>query len=147
MFKKVLSTDPDQWATIPLRFALGVIFVAHGGQKLFGWLGGKGLAGTAGFLTAKLGLSPGMLWAVLVGLAEFGGAILLLMGLFTRLGALAITIVMLVAIIGVHRGAFFMPAGLEYPFALLGAALALLLAGGGRFSLDAWLLKKGGTGE
>ncbi len=147
MCKRFLNTDASLWATLPLRLALGVIFAAHGGQKLFGWLGGKGLAGTAGFLTSKLGLSPGMLWAVLVGLAEFGGAVLLLLGLFTRLGALAIASVMLVAIVGVHGGAFFMPAGMEYPFALLCAALALLIAGGGRFSLDAWLQTKCGKGE
>jgi len=147
MWTKLLSSDSNQWATIPLRLALGVIFLAHGGQKLFGWLGGRGLAGTAGFLAGKLGLEPGMLWALLVGLGEFGGALLLLLGLFTRLGALAIAIVMLVAILKVHWGTFFMPAGIEFAFSLLCSALALLIAGGGKFSMDARLQKIGGQGE
>ena len=147
MWTKLLSSDANQWATIPLRLALGVIFLAHGGQKLFGWLGGRGLAGTAGFLAGKLGLEPGMLWALLVGLGEFGGAVLLLLGLFTRLGALAIAIVMMVAIIKVHWGTFFMPAGIEFAFSLLCSALALLIAGGGKFSLDARLQKICGPGE
>ncbi|MCX5892658.1 MAG: DoxX family protein [Deltaproteobacteria bacterium] len=138
--KKFLTTDAGQWATIPLRIALGVIFMAHGGQKLFGWLGGKGLEGTAGFFI-KLGLTPGMLWAVLAGLAEFGGGLLVLLGLFTRFGAASIALVMLVAILKVHWGAFFMPSGIEYAASLFATAIALLIAGGGRFSLDAQLQK------
>jgi putative oxidoreductase len=143
MFKILLATDAKQWATLPLRIALGVIFLAHGGQKLFGWLGGKGLLATAGYFAGKLGLTPGLLWALLAGGAEFGGAVLLLFGLFTRLGALSIAIVMSVAIAKVHWGTFFMPTGIEFAFSLLGSALALLIAGGGKFSLDAWLQKTG----
>ena len=141
MWKKFWSTDDQQWATIPLRIALGVIFLSHGGQKLFGWLGGKGLEGTAGFFAGKLGLTPGILWATLAGLAEFGGGLLVLLGLFTRLGALFIATVMLVAIFTVHWGAFFMPTGMEYAFSLFAAAVALLIAGGGKFSLDTRLAK------
>ncbi len=141
MWRQFLSTDAKQWATLPLRIALGVIFMAHGGQKLFGWLGGKGLEGTAAFFV-KLGLTPGLLWAVLAGLGEFGGGLLVLLGLFTRLGALAIAVVMLVAILKVHWGAFFMPAGVEYAASLFAGALVLLIAGGGRFSLDAGLQKR-----
>ncbi len=139
MWKKFLDTNAGLWATIPLRIALGVIFLAHGSQKLFGWFGGHGLAGTAAFFAAKLGLAPGWLWAVLAGGGEFLGGLLVILGLFTRFGALCITVVMLVAIFKVHWGIFFMPAGMEYPAALLAAALALLLAGGGKFSLDAVL--------
>ena len=145
MWKGFLTTDAKQWATIPLRIALGVIFLAHGGQKLFGWLGGKGLVATAGFFAGKLGMTPGMLWAALAGIGEFGGALLLLFGLFTRLGALSISIVMLVAISKVHWGTFFMPTGIEFAFSLLCSAVALLIAGGGKFSLDAWLQKTGRT--
>jgi putative oxidoreductase len=141
MWKGFLTTDAKQWATIPLRIALGVIFLAHGGQKLFGWLGGKGLVATAGFLAEKLGMTPGMLWAMLAGIGEFGGGLLLLLGLGTRLGALLISIVMLVAIVKVHWGTFFMPTGVEFAFSLLASAVALLIAGGGKFSLDAWLQK------
>ena len=145
MLKALLSTDARQWATLPLRIALGVIFLAHGGQKLFGWLGGKGLMATAGYFAGKLGLNPGLLWATLAGVGEFGGAVLLLFGLFTRLGALSIAIVMLVAITQVHWGTFFMPTGLEFAFSLLCSAVALLIAGGGKFSLDAWLQPAGPT--
>ncbi len=143
MWKTLLNTDAKQWATIPLRIALGVIFLAHGGQKLFGWLGGKGLTGTAGFLAGKLGLTPGLMWALLVGIGEFGGGLLVLIGLFTRLGALSIALVMLVAIFAVHWGAFFMPSGIEFAFSLFASAVALLIAGGGRFSLDARLKETG----
>ncbi len=141
MRKRFLITDEKQWATIPLRIALGVIFLAHGGQKLFGWLGGKGLSATGVFFAGKLGLAPGMLWAVLAGIGEFGGALLLLFGLFTRFGALMIAIVMVVAICKVHWGTFFLPTGIEFAFSLLGSAVALLIAGGGKFSLDSWLQK------
>jgi putative oxidoreductase len=145
MFKTLMSTDARQWATLPLRIALGVIFLAHGGQKLFGWFGGKGLLATDGYFEGTVGLSPGLLWALLAGWGEFGGAVLVLTGLFTRLGALSIAIVMSVALAKVHWGTFFMPKGMEYAFALLGAAVALLIAGGGRFSLDAWLQKTNRT--
>ena len=141
MWQTFLRTDEKQWATIPLRIALGLIFMAHGGQKLFGWLGGKGLEGTAGFFAMKLGLTPGMFWAALAGLGELGGGLLVLLGLFTRLGAFSIAMVMLVAILKVHWGAFFMPAGMEYAASLLAAAVALLIVGGGKFSLDAQLQK------
>ncbi len=145
MFKTLLTTDARQWATLPLRIALGLIFLAHGGQKLFGWLGGKGLTATAAYFTQKLGMNPGLLWAALAGVGEFGGAVLVLLGLFTRLGALSIAVVMLVAIFQVHWGAFFMPKGIEFAFSLLASALALLIAGGGKFSLDAWLQETGRT--
>jgi putative oxidoreductase len=111
-------------------------------QKLFGWLGGKGLEGTAGFFAGKLGLTPGILWALLAGIAEFGGGLLVLLGLFTRLGALFISTVMLVAIFKVHWGAFFMPTGIEYAVSLFAAAVALLISGGGKFSLDTRLAQK-----
>ncbi len=142
MWKRFLTTDAKQWATIPLRIALGVIFLSHGGQKLFGWLDGKGLEGTAGFFAGKLGLNPGILWALLAGIAEFGGGLLVVLGLFTRLGALFISTVMLVAIFKVHWGTFFMPTGIEYTVSLFAAAVALLIAGGGKFSLDTLLAKK-----
>lgn len=145
MLKTLLRTDARQWATLPLRIALGLIFLAHGGQKIFGWLGGKGLTATAAYFTQKLGMNPGLLWAALAGVGEFGGAVLLLLGLFTRLGALSIAVVMLVAIFQVHWGAFFMPKGIEFAFSLLASALALLIAGGGKFSLDAWLQETGRT--
>jgi putative oxidoreductase len=141
MWKMLLGTDEKLWATISLRIALGLIFLAHGSQKLFGWLGGKGLMGTADLFAVKMGLTPGIFWATLAGIGEFGGGLLLLFGLFTRLGALSISIVMLVAIFKVHWGTFFMPTGTEFALSLFCSALALLITGGGKFSLDAWLQK------
>ena len=141
MWKMLLVTDEKLSATIPLRIALGLIFLAHGSQKLFGWFGGKGLMGTADFFALKMGLTPGMFWAALAGIGEFGGGLLLLFGLFTRLGALSVALVMLVAIFKVHWGAFFLPAGAEFALSLFCSALALLITGGGKFSIDALLQK------
>ena len=138
-WKRFLATDQNQWAMVPLRIALGIIFISHGAQKLFGWWGGHGLSGTAMLFAGKFGLAPGWLWALLAGGGEFVGGLLLLLGLFTRLGAFSICIVMLVAIFKVHLGSFFMPTGVEYPCSLLAGAMALLIAGGGKFSLDARL--------
>lgn len=137
MLKRLLFTDGRWWAPVPLRIALGLIFMAHGGQKLFGWFAGYGLQATAGFFEQNLGMAPGIFWATLAGCGEFFGGLLVFLGLLTRFGALNIAIVMLVAIFKVHWPAFFAPAGIEYPMALLGAALALMIAGGGKFSLDA----------
>jgi len=142
MLKKLLSTDGRWWAPVPLRIALSLIFMAHGSQKLFGWFGGDGLQATAGFFEQKLGMFPGIFWATLAGCGEFFGGLLVFWGLLTRFGALNLAIVMLVAIFKVHWPAFFAPAGIEYPMSLLGAALALMIAGGGKFSLDAAIYGK-----
>ncbi|MCZ6700666.1 MAG: DoxX family protein [bacterium] len=133
---KLVETKAGWW-TIPLRVSLGVIFMAHGAQKLFGGFGGKGLQATAELFATKLGLTPGILWASLASGGEFFGGLLVLIGLFTRLGALNIAVVMLVAMLRVHWGAFFLPGGIEYTLALLGSALALLIAGAGPASFDA----------
>ncbi|RME04711.1 MAG: DoxX family protein [Planctomycetota bacterium] len=127
-----------------LRVILGVVFFAHGAQKLFGWFGGKGLEAMAGFLEAKLGMAPGMMWAVLAGGGEFFGAILVFIGLLTRFAALVLCIVMGVAIAKVHFPAFFLShGGMEYALTLLLVALALCVGGGGRISLDFYFCGKG----
>ena len=129
-----MRTQPT-WMTVPVRMALGLIFIAHGAQKVFGVWGGKGLSAfTAG--VAPLGLQPAWLWMGAAAFAEFIGGLLVLLGLFTRFGALMIVAVMVVAMSGVHWGAFFLPRGIEYTLALLAMALALLIAGGGRMSID-----------
>ena len=84
-----------------LRLVLGVIFIGHGAQKLFGSFGGHGLKGTAGFFE-QIGLKPGRAMALLAGLAEFGGGLLVLVGFLTPLGAFAIIAVMAVAIARAH---------------------------------------------
>jgi putative oxidoreductase len=134
------------WAALPLRLSLGVIFMAHGSQKLFGFFGGPGLHAMGVMFETKMGLAPGLLWATLAGCGEFFGGLLVLIGLLTRFGALNICVVMLVAIFHVHWGKFFLPAGMEYPLGLLGSALALLIGGGGRLSLD-HAIAQGVSGE
>lgn len=134
-----LTTTSSLWMTLPLRVALGVIFIAHGAQKVFGAFGGPGLGRFAAG-TAPFGLQPAWLWLGAAAFAEFIGGLLVLLGLFTRLGALLIISVMLVAIAGVHWPAFFAQnRGFEFPFALLMMAVALLIAGGGRWSVDSKL--------
>jgi putative oxidoreductase len=145
LVRSVIRTREDLWMTVPLRITLGIIFFAHGSQKLFGWFGGRGLQGTAETFAVKFGLTPGMFWAVLDTFGEFAGGILVFLGLFTRFGALNIAVVMVVAILRVHRRAFFLPSGMEFPVALLGSAIALMIAGGGELSLDALIQKKTGT--
>ncbi len=139
MLKALTKTCGTCWVTLPLRLVLGAIFLGHGGQKLFGWFGGYGLQATAGFFADKLGMTPGIFWAALAGGGEFFGGLLVLLGLVTRFGALNIAIVMLVAIVRVHWGTFFGPTGIEYPLAVFGSAVALLIAGGGALSVDAAL--------
>lgn len=118
-----------------LRLTLGAIFVAHGSQKLFGAWGGGGIEGTGQFF-AQNGLKPGEALAVLAGTGELVGGILLALGLLTRLGALAIAVPMVIAIVAVHLPGPFID-GFEFPLALLAAAIVMLLVGPGRLSLDA----------
>lgn len=122
---------------LTLRALLGVVFVAHGAQKLFGAFGGEGLQGRADLMVG-LGLEPGMLFAVLIGVAEFGGGLLLILGLLTPLGALAIAGTMVGAIVTVSgaNGFFTQDGGLEYNLLLIALALVLLAFGPGRYSVD-----------
>lgn len=114
-----------------LRIVLGVIFAAHGGQKLFVY----GLAGvTEGF--GQMGVPfPGLVGPA-VGLLEFFGGIALVFGLLTRVVGLGLAADMLGAIVLVHAKAGFFNPGIEFVLALGGGAAALALAGAGRYSLD-----------
>ena len=120
-----------------IRVVLGGIMAAHGAQKLFGWFGGPGLAGTGGWLEA-MGLRPARAWAGLTGLAEFGGGALLILGLLTPLGAAAVAGVMLVAIATVHwrNGFFNSNGGYEFNLLIVAAAIALAFTGPGTISID-----------
>ncbi len=123
-----------------LRLAVGGFFFGHGTQKLFGWFGGRGLAGTAeGF--EKLGLRPGRANAVAAGVAEAGGGALLAAGAATPLAASVLTGTMLTAIQRAHlkNGPWAANRGYEYNVVLIGVALALAELGPGRVSLDAAL--------
>lgn len=136
MFRKLIATAPA-WYTVPLRLALGIIFTAHGAQKSLGAFGGKGLAAFVANDTPFGFMRPAWLWLGAAAFAELIGGILILAGFLTRVGAFLIVCVMLTAMLGVHwRGGFFLPGGFEYTFALLGMALALLIAGGGQASVD-----------
>jgi putative oxidoreductase len=122
-----------------LRIVVGVIFVMHGAQKLFGAFGGGGIDGTAQFFE-QAGIAPGVFWAWVAGLVEFFGGLALLLGAVTRYAALLLAIQMLVAIFAVHLPhGFFLPQGFEYALTLLGANVALLLGGAGELALDPYL--------
>jgi len=138
-FKRVLATDAG-YGPLVLRVLVGVIFAAHGAQKLFGWFGGYGLEGTGQFF-GSIGLNPGTLMALLAGAAELFGGLALVFGLLVRPAAAALAFTMLVAIFAVHIGkGFFMDkGGYEYALALFAASLSLLFSGGGRYAVDAAL--------
>ena len=123
-----------------LRLVLGVIFIGHGAQKLLGTFGGPGLKGTAGFFE-QVAIKPPYLMAVLAGLAEFVGGILVILGFLTPLAALALIGVMIVAVLTVHlkNGFFVTNGGYEFNLALAGMALTLLIVGAGAYSLDSVL--------
>ena len=123
-----------------LRLVVGLTLAAHGAQKLFGWFGGHGLAGTGGFLE-QLGFHPGKRAALMAGLSEAVGGLLLALGAATPLAATLIVGVMSVAIATVHlpKGYFNHLGGFEYLLVLSVVAMSVVLTGPGRFSVDGWL--------
>ena len=124
-------------AALALRVPVGIIFIAHGAQKLFGLFGGYGLEGTGQWMES-IGLTPGYLMALMAGSAEFFGGLALLIGLLVRPAALSLSFAMLVAIFSVHihNGQFMSNNGYEFGLALLAAAVSLLFSGAGSLSLD-----------
>jgi putative oxidoreductase len=137
--QRLLSTDA-RWSPLALRVPVGIIFAAHGAQKLFGWFGGYGLEGTGQWM-ASIGLAPGYLMALLAGSAEFFGGLALILGLLVRPAAAVLALTMLVAILSVHidKGLFVAKNGYEFGLALLVVAVSLALSGAGRASIDAAL--------
>ncbi|MEW9700086.1 DoxX family protein [Paenibacillus sp. SI8] len=123
-----------------IRLVIGLTFAAHGTQKVFGWFGGYGPKGTGGFFES-IGIKPGVLMAVLAGLAEIAGGLLFAAGLWTIAGAALIVLTMLVAIIKVHgkNGYWVTANGIEYNVALIVIAIGVALIGAGDYSLDAIL--------
>jgi putative oxidoreductase len=120
-----------------LRLVVGLLFMGHGAQKLFGIFGGHGVDGTGRFFES-LGLRPGRRHALFAGLGEFCGGLLVLLGWFTPIGAAAIIAVMVAAIWTVHgpKGLWSTDGGFEYNLVLIATALALAGAGAGSWSLD-----------
>ncbi len=141
----------DYTATIApllIRIPLGAIFLAHGSQKLLGLFGGSGLTATFATFEQKLGIPP--IFTLLAIIAEFAGGIGVLTGFLTRFSAAGIASVMAVAIYKVHwANGFFMNShcipgrghGIEFTLALLGMALYLSVAGGGRWCVDRLIFK------
>ena len=122
------------------RLVFGLLLVGHGTQKLFGWFGGYGLAGTGGFFEG-LGFRPGRAFAAAASLTEIAGGLLLALGFLGPAGPALIISVMLVAAISVHwqNGLFAASNGIELPLLYAAGAISLALTGPGRFSLDAVL--------
>lgn len=120
-----------------LRVVVGILFVGHGTQKLFGWFGGAGLGGTAETFEA-IGLRPGRLHAPAAGLAEAGGGALLALGLLVPFAAAALIGTMTAAIVTVHarNGVWVTEKGFEYNLVLIAVAFAVTGAGPGDWSLD-----------
>lgn len=124
-------------ALLVIRAWLGFTFFLHGSQKLFGWFGGGGILGTARYFEG-VGIRPGRFWAVLAGLGELGGGVLIGFGFLTPLGALAIIITMVVAVSAVagRRGFWVQNGGYEYNLLIIAVALMLILTGPGAYALD-----------
>ncbi|SFD68198.1 putative oxidoreductase [Lentibacillus persicus] len=119
-----------------IRLVLGISLAGHGAQKLFGWFGGHGAKGTGGFFES-IGVKPGVPMAVLVGLFEFVGGLLLATGLLTWLAAVLIVIVMIGAIFKVHlpNGYFADNGGIEYPFVIIAIVVGIALIGPGAYAI------------
>ncbi len=141
MVKKLFATNDDT-ALLILRVLLGIVFFPHGMQKLFGWFGGYGFSGTFGFFTGSMHV-PAVL-AFLAIIAEGLGCLGLITGFLTRLSALGIGTNMLVAVLMIHyKFGFFMNwdgkqagEGIEYHILVIAIALALIIRGGGKWSVD-----------
>src|ERR1700732_2754153 len=136
MFRKLFAAD-DDGATAVLRVVLGVVFFAHGAQKMLGWFGGPGFSGTMGMFTGYMHIPAP--FAFLAIAAEFFGGLGLILGFLTRIAAFGIAINMVVAVAMVHRSfGFFMNwsgtqkgEGFEYHLLVLAIATFLMIRGAG----------------
>ena len=140
--KNILASNLS-FSGLPLRVIAGIIFAAHGAQKLFAWFGGYGLDGTGQWMES-IGITPGYLMAMMAGSAEFFGGLLLIIGLLTRPAALLLAFTMLVAIFSVHidNGLFMSNNGYEFGLALFAISIALMIQGAGKYSIDNILVRK-----
>ncbi len=144
--KKLLATNPTNTTALIARLAIGIVIFSHGAQKLFGWFGGYGFSGTMGFLTGGAHLP--WLIALLVILIESIGSLFVIAGLLTRIAALGILLEFIGVVFTVHlQNGFFMNwagnqkgEGIEFFLLLFALAVILLIAGGGRASVDAAII-------
>jgi putative oxidoreductase len=123
-----------------IRLVIGVLFIGHGAQKLFGWFGGHGLKGTGGWFDS-IGMKPGVTLALIAGLSELVGGLLFALGLLTPLAAILIAATMFMAIVKVHgqNGLWATSNGYEYNLTLLAMAIGIALIGPGQYAVDAFL--------
>jgi putative oxidoreductase len=147
MLKRLLKTSDDSVLTV-LRVVLGVVFFMHGAQKMLGWFGGYGFHGTMGFFTQKMGIPAPLAFLAIA--AEFFGGLGLLAGLLSRVAAFGVAVNMVVAVWMVHfQNGFFMNwsgtqkgEGFEYHLLTLAALMAVMVRGGGAFSVDGVLSRE-----
>lgn len=123
-----------------IRVVIGVLFIGHGAQKLFGSFGGYGLKGTGGWFES-IGIKPGVTMALIAGLAELFGGILFTLGLLTPLAGIMIAGTMVMAIVKVHgqNGLWSTANGYEYNLTILAVAIGVALIGPGQYALDTFL--------
>ena len=139
--KKIFATNPENITALIARLALGVAVFPHGAQKLLGWFGGYGFAGSMGYFTGTVG-APWLV-GLLVILGEFFGPILLILGFGTRFAAASLAIIMLGAAWQLRANGFFMNwfgnqkgEGIELFILVIGIAISLVISGGGKWSVD-----------
>ena len=145
--KALFQTD-DAWSSFLLRITLGCVMFPHGAQKLLGWYGGGGFSGTMGFFTEQMGMPALIAFLIIIG--ESFGSVGLLVGFLTRFTAASLGIIMVGAIGLVHLpNGFFMNwfgqqagEGYEYHLLVIGICLALLITGGGKWSVDGAIAEK-----
>lgn len=145
MFQKIIRTDPPSTAAFVLRVILGAVMFPHGAQKMLGWYGGKGFTATLEGMTTGAGLPWIIVFLVII--IEFVGSLALIAGIVGRLMAFATGVVMIGAMFKVHlANGFFMNwsgqqagEGFEYHLLAIGIAIALMIMGSGRWSVDAAL--------
>jgi putative oxidoreductase len=151
--KKIIETNANNNTALIARLALGITVLPHGAQKLFGMFGGYGFTGTMGFLTTQAGLP--YIIALLVILIEFFGALFIIFGLLTRVAAFGVIALFTGVVLTNHiKNGFFMNwtggqggEGIEYFILLFGLAIILLIAGGGKASIDSVLPARTVKGE
>ena len=139
---QTIAATQAEWTGLVLRLALAAMILPHGAQKLLGWFGGYGFKGTMGYFTETAGLPAIIAFLVIMG--EFFGGLMLLAGIGTRLGALWVGVIMLSAMFMVHwQNGYFMNwfgaqkgEGIEFFVLAIGIAVALIISGGGKFSVD-----------